>query len=197
MSTIIPGSSESDCGVAAVDEQVATGHEGRGIAREVDGGARDLLGQTEATEQVLRAHHLASLVHVRRGGGLLAGGRAVGQDVEPPEPLEGGGEGGTPARAVRDVEMQRQCLRAALLDLGGGGLGPRLLDVGARDTGAGRRERERGRAPDSVRRTDDDGGFLLERERRVDHRDLLSPAPRAGATVYASRADGTIAVPGS
>src|SRR6266851_8096306 len=64
MSTIIPGSSDSDCGVAAVDEQVATGHEGRGIAREVDGGARDLLGQTEATEEVLRAHHLARLVHV-------------------------------------------------------------------------------------------------------------------------------------
>src|SRR5712664_4677516 len=64
MSTIIPGSSESDCGVAAVDEQVTTGHEGRGIAREVDGSACDLLGLTEATEQVLRAHHLASLVHV-------------------------------------------------------------------------------------------------------------------------------------
>src|SRR5881396_2333188 len=51
-------------GVAAVDEQVAARHERRGIAGEIDGGARDLLGPTEAIEQVLRSHHLARFVHV-------------------------------------------------------------------------------------------------------------------------------------
>jgi len=49
------------------------------------------------------------------------------------------------------------------------------------------------RAPAAA--NDDDGRLLLERERRVDHRDLQSPAPRAGATVYASRPDWTIALP--
>src|SRR5206468_1345442 len=60
----LPGTSGSNCGVAAVDEQVAACHEGRGIAREIDGGAGDLLWQTEPTEQMLRPHHLARLVHV-------------------------------------------------------------------------------------------------------------------------------------
>src|SRR6266849_8876953 len=60
----VPGTSRSNCGVAAVDEQVAACHEGRGIAREVDGGAGYLLGQTEATKKGLRPHHLARLVHV-------------------------------------------------------------------------------------------------------------------------------------
>src|SRR5258708_21806161 len=39
-----PNASPSDRGVAAVDQQVAARHEGGGVAREVDGGARDLLG---------------------------------------------------------------------------------------------------------------------------------------------------------
>src|SRR5262245_49081857 len=49
-------------GVSAIDEQVAPRHESRRIARKVDGGAGDLLGQTEAIEQMLWPHHPARLV---------------------------------------------------------------------------------------------------------------------------------------
>src|SRR5438067_6842478 len=63
MSTIIPVSQGSDGGVAAVDEQIAARHERRGVAREVDRGARDLRRQAEPAQQVLGPHHLARLVH--------------------------------------------------------------------------------------------------------------------------------------
>src|SRR5438105_7906611 len=290
MSTIIRGSFASHGGVAAVDEQVAARHEGRGVARQVDGRAGDLDGQAQPAEQVLGAHHLARLVHVlpaaqhppgldrarrdrvganaldrvigsehlreldqgtlgravrrasRRGdatelrgdedyaaaaardhrgdrglrhqegagevdpdhavpgrfvhlehrGRIVAVGRAVHQDVEAAEALHRGGYGAAAAGAVGDVEMHRERLAAAGLDLGGGRLRARLLDVGARDLGAGRRDGERGRAPDPVRGADHDGDLLLEREPRIDHHVLhavpSTPAgARAGATVYDSR----------
>src|SRR6185503_18309026 len=56
------------------------------------------------------------------------------------------------------------------------GLRPCLLDIGTRDRGTGRGERQRGRAPDPVRRADDHRDLSLERERRIDH-GLTSPAP--------------------
>src|SRR5438093_3349560 len=125
------------------------------------------------------------LVHLQHGGGTVAVGGAVEQDGEIAEALDGGGDGGAAAGAVRHVERHGQGVPAALLDLGRGGLGPRLLDVGAGHVGAGRREREGGRAPDPVGRADDDGRLPLEGERRVHHRDLLirkimavSPLPR-------------------
>jgi len=57
-------------------------------------------------------------------------------------------------------------------DVGRGGLGARLLHVGARHAGARGREGTRGGAPDAVGGADDDGDLFLERERRIDHRDL-------------------------
>src|SRR5439155_287401 len=108
-------------------------------------------------------------VHLEHRGRLVAVGRAVQQDVEAAETLHRGGHGAPAARPVGDVEMHRERLAAAGLDLGGGRLRARLLDVGARDFGAGRREGERGRAPDPIRGPDHDGDLFLEREPRIDH----------------------------
>jgi len=70
---------------------------------------------------------------------LVAVGRAVHQDVESAEALDRGGNGVAAAGAVGDVQTHRQRLAAAGLDLARRALGARLLDVGARDPGAGRR----------------------------------------------------------
>src|SRR6266850_2503530 len=64
MSTIIAGPPCLDRGVAAVDEQIAAGHERRGVAGQIEGGARDLLGQPEPAQQVLGPHVLSRVVHV-------------------------------------------------------------------------------------------------------------------------------------
>src|SRR5882724_9863273 len=53
MSTIIAGPPCLDRGVAAVDEQIAAGHERRGVAGQIEGGAGDLLGQPEPASRCL------------------------------------------------------------------------------------------------------------------------------------------------
>ena len=45
--------------IEGFDEQIAAGHEGGGITCEVEGGACDLLGTPDASQEMLRPHHRA------------------------------------------------------------------------------------------------------------------------------------------
>ena len=84
---------------------------------------------------------MRGLVHLEDRRGSVAICRAVQEHIETAKPLDRSGDGGTATRALGHVEVDGQRLRAASVDLGGGGPGARLLDVGARDRGAGRGER--------------------------------------------------------
>src|SRR5688572_13625274 len=53
----------SDRRIAAVDQQVGAGHEARGVARKIEGGASDLLGLAETAYRMLRDRLSASIRH--------------------------------------------------------------------------------------------------------------------------------------
>ena len=108
----------------------------------------------------------------KRLGGMPGGGpRALDQDVDPAEPLDDRRHQRLDGLAPRHVDRQRHGRLRELGQERGVGLGPRQVEVGDDDAGAGLPEPRRDRRAQPAGPAGDEGHLAVEAEEPVDEAD--------------------------